>query len=173
MTWGRISTGWICMDYVTITSETTTTQKLTGTISTGGSDLRVRSGAGSNYTIAAYLKDGSRVEILDRKTVNGVEWGRISKGWIMMQFVKLDSTENPGTGGTTGGNTGSTTTTKTGTVKLKAGTLNVRAGAGLTYRVVSYLVNGAKVTILETKTVNGTTWGRISTGWVSMDYIKL
>ena len=177
MTWGRISTGWICMDYVTITSETTTTQKLTGTISTGGSDLRVRSGAGSNYTIAAYLKDGSRVEILDRKTVNGVEWGRISKGWIMMQFVKLDSTENPGTGGTTGGttggNTGSTTTTKTGTVKLKAGTLNVRAGAGLTYRVVSYLVNGAKVTILETKTVNGTTWGRISTGWVCMDYIKL
>ena len=174
--WGRISSGWICMDYVTVTSQTTTTQKLMGTISTGGSDLRVRSGAGSNYTITAYLTDGSRVEILERKTVNGVEWGRVSKGWIMMQFVKLDSTDNSGSnnnsGNNTGSNTGNTTTTITGTVKVTSGTLNVRAGAGTSYRVVSYLVNGAKVTILETKVVDGRTWGRISNGWVCMDYIK-
>ena len=172
MEWGRISTGWICMDYVKVTSQTTTTQKLTGTISTGGSDLRVRSGAGSNYTIAAYLKDGTSVEILDRKTVNGVEWGRISKGWIMMQFVKLDSNDSSNSGNNSGTDSGNTTTTKTGTVKLTAGTLNVRAGAGTNYRVVSYLVNGAKVTILETKVVDGRSWGRISNGWVCMDYIK-
>ena len=170
MTWGRISTGWICMDYVTVTSQTTTTQKVTGTISTGGSQLRVRSGAGSNYTITGYLDDGAKVEILDRKTVNGVEWGRISKGWIMMQFVKLDKTEDTGSNNNNG-NSG-TTTTKTGTVKLTAGTLNVRAGAGTNYKVVGYLVNGAKVTILETKTVDGRSWGRISNGWVCMDYIK-
>ena len=176
MTWGRIATGWICMDYVTITSETTTTQKTTGTIT--ATKIRVRSGAGGNYTIVDYLYQGDKVEILDRKTVDGVEWGRVSKGWIMMEYVKLDSTSNPGSSGNTGsnagGNTGSNTdsSTKIGTVKLNAGTLNVRAGAGLTYRVVSYLVNGAKVTILETKTVNGTTWGKISTGWVCMDYIK-
>ena len=179
MTWGRISTGWICMSYVTVTSQTTTTQKLTGTVSTGGSSLRVRSGAGSNYTITAYLDDGAKVEILERKTVNGVEWGRISKGWIMMDFVKLDSTGNSGSNnsGNTGsdsGNTGSSTgsTAKIGTVTLTSGTLNVRAGAGMNYRVVSYLVKGAKVTILETKVVDGMTWGRISTGWVSMNYIK-
>ena len=173
MTWGRISNGWISMDYVTVTSQSTTTPKLTGTISTGGSSLRVRSGAGSNYTITAYLNDGDKVEILDRKTVNSVEWGRINKGWIMMSFVKLDSNDNAGSNDNTGSGTGTgSTTTKTGTVKLTAGTLNVRAGAGMNYRVVSYLVNGAKVTILETKVVDGMTWGRISTGWVSMNYIK-
>ena len=183
MVWGRISSGWICMDYVTVTSETTTTKTLTGTISTGGSSLRVRSGAGSSYSITDYLQDGSRVEILERKSVNGVIWGRVSKGWIMMQFVKLDTTEdsdsNTGSSGNTGSDTGSgdnsntgSTTTKTGTVTLKSSTLNVRAGAGLNYKVVGYLVNGAKVTILETKVVDGMTWGRISNGWVSMDYIK-
>lgn len=175
MEWGRISTGWISMDYVTVTSQTTTTQKITGTIT--ATKIRVRSGAGNNYTILDYLYEGDKVEILDRKTVDGVEWGRISKGWIMMEFVKLDNNSGSGnTGsntGNTGSNTGSTTAPKIGTVKLTAGTLNVRAGAGMNYRVVSYLVNGAKVTILETKVVDGMTWGRISSGWVSMNYIKL
>ena len=173
MTWGRISSGWICMDYVAVSSETTTNKSVSGTVSTGGSTLRVRSGAGSSYTITDYLQDGSRVEILEQKTVNGSTWGRINKGWIMMDFVKLDSNNNSGSNtGNTGSNTGSTNTTKTGTVTLNSGTLNVRAGAGMNHRVVSYLVNGAKVTILETKVVDGMTWGRIATGWVSMNYIK-
>lgn len=176
MTWGRISSGWICMDYVAVSSETTTNKSVSGTVSTGGSTLRVRSGAGSSYTITDYLQDGSRVEILEQKTVNGSTWGRINKGWIMMDFVKLDSNNNSdsntGNSSNTGSNTGSTNTTKTGTVTLNSGTLNVRAGAGMNHRVVSYLVNGAKVTILETKVVDGMTWGRIATGWVSMNYIK-
>lgn len=176
MTWGRISSGWICMDYVAVSSETTTNKSVSGTVSTGGSTLRVRSGAGSSYTITDYLQDGSRVEILEQKTVNGSTWGRISKGWIMMDFVKLDSNNNSdsntGNSSNTGSNTGSTNTTKTGTVTLNSDTLNVRAGAGMNHRVVSYLVNGAKVTILETKVVDGMTWGRIATGWVSMNYIK-
>ena len=180
MTWGRISNGWVCMDYVAVSSETTTSKKVSGTVTTDGSTLRVRSGAGISYTIADYLPNGTRVEILEQKTVNGSVWGRISKGWIMMGYVKLDSADNS-TGNTNSGstnnsgnasNTGSTTTTKTGTVTLQSQTLNVRAGAGTNYNVVSYLVNGAKVTILETKDVNGVTWGRISNGWVCMDYIK-
>ena len=180
MTWGRISNGWVCMDYVAVSSETTTSKKVSGTVTTDGSTLRVRSGAGISYTIADYLPNGTRVEILEQKTVNGSVWGRISKGWIMMGYVKLDSADN-NTGNTNSGstnnsgnasNTGSTTTTKTGTVTLQSQTLNVRAGAGTNYNVVSYLVNGAKVTILETKVVNGVTWGRISNGWVCMDYIK-
>ena len=31
---------------------------------------------------------------------------------------------------------------------------------------------GQKVEILEQKTVNGMTWGKISKGWISMDYVK-
>ena len=178
--WGRISTGWICMDYVTVTSQTTTTPKVTGTVSTGGPNLRVRTGAGTNYTKHTELSDGSRVEIVEQKVVydetskKDITWGRLSSGgWVMMEFIKLD-TDNSGSNNDAGSsnNSGNTTTTKTGTVKLTSGTLNVRAGAGLNHKVVSYLRNGAKVTILETKVVDGVTWGRISSGWVCMDYIK-
>ena len=180
--WGRISTGWICMDYVTVTSQTTTSPKVTGTVSTGGPNLRVRTGAGTNYTKHTELSNGSRVEIVEQKVVydetskKDITWGRLSSGgWVMMEFIKLDTNNNSGSNNNTGNsnnNSDNTTTTKTGTVKLTSGTLNVRAGAGLGYKVVSYLRNGAKVTILETKVVDGVTWGRISSGWVCMDYIK-
>ena len=38
------------------------------------------------------------------------------------------------------------------------------------FAIVSYLYNGTKVTILETKTVAGSQWGRISNGWICLDY---
>ena len=178
MIWGRISNGWISMDYVTVGSQTTQSPVDTGTVSTDGSTLRIRSGAGSNYTITGYLNNGTRVEILEKKSVNGGTWGRVTKGWIMLDFVKLDSNTNSGSDNNTGSsdnsgnNVGTTTETKTGTVTLTSGTLNVRAGAGTNHRVVSYLVNGAKVTILETTVDDGVSWGRTATGWVCMDYIK-
>ena len=61
----------------------------------------------------------------------------------------------------------------TGTVKLTSGTLNVRSGAGTGNPVVGSLKNGEKVTILETKMVGTVQWGRISSGWICMDYVKL
>lgn len=185
VTWGRTSKGWICMDYVVVSTGNTDTKSVSGTVTTDGSTLRIRAGAGTNFAIAGYLNNGDRVEILEQKNVNGSTWGRIAKGWIMMGYVKLDGSDNSDSNTSTGngnnaansGNSGTnndsaTTTTKTGTVTLQSQTLNVRAGAGTNYNVVSYLVNGAKVTILETKDVNGVTWGRITNGWVCMDYIK-
>ena len=183
--WGRTSQGWVCMDYVVVSSGNTDSKSVSGTVTTKDSALRIRAGAGTGFNIVGYLNNGDRVEILEQKDVNGSTWGRIAKGWIMMGYVKLDGSGDSNTNSNTGndnntansGNNGTSTdsantTTKTGTVTLQSQTLNVRAGAGTNYNVVSYLVNGAKVTILETKEVNGVTWGRISNGWVCMDYIK-
>jgi uncharacterized protein YgiM (DUF1202 family) len=50
--------------------------------------------------------------------------------------------------------------------------LLIRQNAGTNYSIVGRLYQGEKVTILEVKTVNGMQWGRISNGWVCMDYIK-
>ena len=60
----------------------------------------------------------------------------------------------------------------TGTVNAKSG-LSVRKGAGTSYAIKRYLSNGTKVTITEQKNVKGTVWGKISDGWICMDYVKL
>ena len=59
----------------------------------------------------------------------------------------------------------------TGTVLRSAGELNVRSGAGTNYSSIGRLNGGDTVTIYEQKDVNGTQWGNIGYGWVSMDYI--
>lgn len=59
---------------------------------------------------------------------------------------------------------------KTGTtsIKITASLLNVRAGAGTNYRVLTTVKKGSTHKLLEEK--NG--WGRISKGWVSSTYYK-
>ena len=105
---------------------------------------------------------GDKVTITEEKTVSGIKWGKTEKGWVSMDYVKLDSNS-----GSTG-NTGTTTQTKT----ITADCLCVRSAAGTGNSIVGYLYYGARVEILETTTVGSTTWGRISNGWISMDYAK-
>ena len=154
------------MDYVQLNSAASTpSQKVGGTVSAGGSRLRVRTGPGTSYAIAGYVNDGSRVEILEQKTAGGMVWGRVSNGWISLSYVTLDGqSSNSGSTNTQTGNV------KTGTVT--ADCLHIRSAAGTNNRIVGLLYTGARVTILETTVVNGMTWGRIDKGWISMDYVR-
>ncbi len=166
MTWGKTAKGWISMDYVVLDATgTTTVQKTVGTVKV--SDLlRVRSGPGTSYAIAAYLKNGTKVEVTERKTVSGTEWGKIDKGWISLSYVVFSQqTQQPQQPQQS---QQSQKVTKT----VTADCLRIRSDAGTNNTIVGYLYTGAKVEILETKTVNGAVWGRISKGWISMDYVK-
>ena len=58
------------------------------------------------------------------------------------------------------------------TKTVTASCLRVRKTAGTSGQIVSYLYYGAKVTIVETATVDGAAWGRTANGWISMDYVK-
>ena len=122
-----------------------------GTVNTDG--LNVRAGAGTNYTAVDQLWKGDRVEIFETKQVDGLAWGRISKGWICMDYVDMDQ---PGKMGTVTGNY-----------------VNVRQGAGTNYSVVGQLYEGNRVEVFETKQVGTVLWGRISSGWICMDYVEL
>jgi uncharacterized repeat protein (TIGR02543 family) len=180
--WGRMDAGWICMGYVKLDPQTTTPapeetkptepeetkptepeqtkpapEETTPTTQTGkvkvNDYLRVRKGPGTNYAVVAYLTNGTRVTILETKGT----WARIDKGWVSLNYIVLDSKdtaekEEP--------------TTWVGTVT--ADCLHIRSGAGTNYKIVGRLYEGDKVTILETKG----TWGRISTGWISLSYVK-
>lgn len=171
--WGKMEKGWVCMDYVSLDSETenSTAETVKGTVSTEGSKLRIRTAPSTASAIAGYLSDGDRVEILEKKTVNGTVWGRVSKGWISLDYVKLDGSSSSGS---TNAQPSSpeTSQTTTGTVTLTSGRLNVRSGAGTNNKIVGYLNNGTKVTILETTMVGNVKWGRIEQGWICMDYVK-
>ncbi len=147
-----------------------------GTVTTD--NLNIRSNPSIDSTVITQLAVSTRVEIFERKTVNGVPWGRIEQGWINLNYVAIDGEDNipdptepeattppvsdpddqdeePAAGsGTTG--------------TITASELNIREGAGSSYDVVGKYKKGDKVTILETK--NG--WGRTSKGWISMNYVE-
>ena len=142
----------------TTAPETTESEqtKLTGKVKASGG-LAVRKGAGTNYGVKKYLKNGAKVTITEVKEVKGTKWGKISSGWICMDYVVLDGQKNE-----------STSTTKT----VTADCLNVRKSASTSAKIVGYYYEGARVTILETKKVDDTTWGKTSKGWISMKYVK-
>jgi len=180
MEWGRTDKGWISLSYVDIeepvtppeptepaptepapTEPTPTEPKpteppktqQTGTVT--ASSLNIRAEAGTSGRYLDYYLRGTKVTILETKMVGSVKWGRTDKGWISLQYVKLDeSAPEP--------------VMKT----VTADVLRVRSGPGTTYSVATRLNKGTKVAILETKTVGGMLWGRISQGWISMDYVK-
>ena len=58
------------------------------------------------------------------------------------------------------------------TKTITASCLRVRKTASTSAKITDYLYKGDKVQILETKKVGSTTWGKISTGWISMKYTK-
>ncbi len=193
--WGRISSGWICLDYVTLNNtgtqnppaqddkdETETEEEskpdsgsssgnsnqVTGTVISNGS-LNIRKGAGTNYNVVGSYARGTKVTILEQKTVGDTPWGRTDKGWISLYYVRLDSSSS----GSSSGNSGSNSSASmTGTV-VCSGYLNVRETPGMDGRVFGSLARGMIVQIYETKVVGSTTWGRIDEGWISMSYVKL
>ena len=172
-TWGKTAKGWVSMDYISMGNDTPsqggTATQLSGTVS-GTDDLRIRKGPGVTYAVAGFLAPGTKVTILEQKTVDSVVWGKIDKGWVSMDYISLS-----GQTGSTGGQTGSTGSTgSTSGISGKVNSeLRIRSGAGTGYEVVGLLPAGSKVTILEQKTVDSTVWGRTDRGWISMAYVTV
>lgn len=188
MQWGRIASGWISLNYVTLSytqdppsdeddsqeespAEEPSDGSITGTVI--ADRLNVRSGAGTNYSVVATLVNGTSVTITQQKTVSGVAWGKISQGWICMQYVRTSSSpaENEDDTQPDPPSEDDSTDVITGTVT--ATHLRVRKGAGTNYDVVDTLTKGTTVTVTEQKLVGGLAWGRIESGWVCMSYIKI
>ena len=170
--WGKISKGWICLNYVQLNGNVTTTPSTPSTPNTPTTTvtgytnvqdwLRIRTGPGTNYAVAGYLGPREKVTITEQKKVGSVTWGKIANGWVSMDYIVVESS----------GST-STTPAQPVTKTIVADCLRVRQGAGTSNSIVGYLYYGAKVQVLEITTIsNGEQWGRISTGWISMDYAK-
>lgn len=154
--WGRTKDGWVCLDYI-YEDGSTGSKTASGTIT--ASELLIRSGPGKGYATVGSYNSGDSVSILEQFTYNGTTWGCTNQGWISMDYVDV------GTSGTTA------TNSQMGTVVGNG--LNIRNGAGVDYPTVGSLNYGERVTILEQKKVGDTTWGKISQGWISLDFVSL
>ena len=191
-TWGKISQGWICMDYVVLDdmeeavagdslnvsrdpmeseSETEVTEPeteetepeteetdaeeetvLTGLVKADGG-LSVRKGAGTSYAVKEYLADGASVDITQVEDVGGTKWGYTGSGWVCMDYVVLEGAD------------------ENGIKTVVTDSLNVREEPSVHATIVSFYFYGARVEILETVEADGMTWGKTSTGWISMNYV--
>ena len=185
MKWGRITRGWVCMDYVvtdtlqnmpTIPETVPETQPapvpqpefpankpefvgVKGIITADA--LRIRSGAGVANSILGFYYQNEMVFISERISLGSVYWGKTDRGWINMDYVQITASEdapsqNPGLG------------TKT----VIADCLRVRKEIGINQRIAALLYYGDTVVVSETRTVDGTTWGRVNNGWICMDYVR-
>lgn len=152
--WGRTKDGWISLDFV-YQDGTTGTKTAKGIVT--GDELNIRSGPGTGYASVGSLNYGDRVVILEQFTYNGTTWGCTKNGWISLTYVYIDGTENDDS--------------QFGTIT--GDQLNIRSGPGTGYESVGILNSGDEVTILFILEVGDKSWGNISKGWISMDYVEL
>ena len=181
--WGRMTNGWICMDYVSLSSDSqsgsgSTDTQISGTVS--GSNVNVRSGAGTGYSIVGRKNSGDVITVYERKTSGGLNWGRIGDNqWICLAYVRLENaggTETPQPGSESNSSVsgdGTSAVQDTGTVSSTTG-LNVRSGPGTGYARIKTLSPGTVGYLNEYRTVAGVRWGRIQASqWVCMTYVQL
>ena len=194
--WGKFDGGWLSLQYTNFdTVQGGNTGSNTGSSNSGStgntgnsgtaqetviatgtvvdcSELRIRSGPGTNYAQVGSLPNGTYVEITQRQMVGGMEWGKMYKGWISLSYVKLTEKKPDTQQPAEGENPVTPNSNSSGTV-INCTVLNVRSAPGTDKPKVTTVARGTKVNIYETTVYKNEPWGRIDQGWVHMAYIQL
>lgn len=186
--WGKVSVngvvGWINLAYAEIDAvEDGDNLGTIGTIGTivGTDYVNVRSSAGiKTNNMITRLPRGTKVLVVDTKTVNGAQWGKVmwegliggyTEGWVYMHYVQLSGSLNGSTGSDS--STSNEPVLYTGVVTSNIN-LNVRKKADVYSDKVGSLPNGTKINIYEVKTKDNMKWGRIGEDkWVCLAYVSL
>lgn len=136
-------------------STTSTSVSYTRYVSTGSSNLNVRSGAGTNYSVKTSLAKGTAVTVTK---VSG-NWSYITSpttGWVCSSYLSSSKVTT----------TSSTSSSSSYNVKITASALNIRTGASTKYKSVGTYKKGTIVTITQTSG----NWGKTSKGWIYLGY---
>lgn len=135
----------------------------TGKVNT--SALNVRSGAGTGYARVGSVTQGQTVTIVDSvKASDGYTWYKISgttSGYVRGDYISNIVSDN----------------VKSSTGTIIADLLNVRTGPGRNYTIIGAAPYGTRLTVISTSggwyKVTCKVEGKIRTGYVSSDYVKL
>ncbi|WP_432642413.1 SH3 domain-containing protein [Acidaminococcus sp.] len=129
-----------------------------------GTDVRMRSGAGTDCDVIGVFDNGETVQVLASAQADGLTWYQVSRsdgstGWVASDYCSM--------GGDTAANSAGTIT----------GTdVRMRASYSTDSDVLGYFDNGESVTILDDVTSGGQRWLKVqrsdgSTGWVAADFV--
>ena len=172
--WGKTENGWVCMDYIVTGGSTvqkpqaqpeqtpsTPSEKVEvkGTITADA--LRIRSAAGTGGKILGFYYRNDAVTVSEKTRVGSVTWGKTDLGWISMDYVSENIT----------GSTPSAPTTEATWGTVTADCLRIRKNPGTDQPITGFLYTGDTVSVTETRVVNALTWGKVSTGWICMQYV--
>ena len=146
----------------------------TGIVANTYAGVNVRSGAGIGYALVGKLLPGTSVEITEVKQVGAAKWGKITQGWVCMDYITMVSNYPIG-GGTGSGSSGGATTTEVAiyTGYAKDG-VKVYKETSTKSDVVRTLNEGDPVTVHEllTSTETTTTPGEGNSGSDSQTVTK-
>ncbi len=188
-TWGRIDykgqEGWVCMTYVRLTSNTngtsgsgntTTGAAANGTVANCSTAVNVRDTGSVKGRLVTTIRVGTRVAIT--KLENG--WGLVDgKGWVFMQYVKLDAGAEDAINNPNKGNSGSSASGAIATYTNVKSLGEVKAGKTVyVYKdavandnsKLLTLTAGNTFAIVDRTIVNNVVWYKTTigsvTGWV-------
>lgn len=186
--WGRIkwnnnlNEGWIYLYYVQVDGQTNSgtaapdVALYTGVVNSN-INLNVRTGPSVGSTHVGSLPRGTKVNVYEKKTTNGVEWGRIDNDrWVCLLYVSLTATGNNPNGSN---DPVHVLEKEVGTVTASA--LILRKGASNNSELLDTLIKGTEVVIEETveETSGGITkkWGKVTvngkTGYINLAYVEI
>lgn len=149
-----------------------TTEEVSASVSAGASgyinasDVNLRSGAGTNYSVITCMAKNTKFTFVDGKLYN-TKWYKIKltsnskTGYVTKEYVAVSSS--------------SSTTSVTGYVSDDY--VNLRSGAGTNYSVVDCLRKNTKITFVSTSLYNSA-WYKVKvtstskTGYIKKDYVK-
>lgn len=130
-------------------------------------ELNVRGGPGMTYPALYHLDPGTVVFIQATTVIDGVEWGRIGDDqWVCMNYVAMKGS--------------SAYAAMTGEALVEAGVsgdrIELRSSPSLQARVISTLMPGGKVTVLQKENIAGVEWCYVSDehvmGWVKEEQLR-
>ena len=131
-----------------------------------GSDVNLRSGAGTGYSVIGSLQLGQCVTVIDNSDAN---WAKIrtesgQEGYCSKEFLQISDGSNSNAGEEI--SIGKAITTDY---------LNLRLGAGLNHNVLTVLAKGAVVDVIDN---SDGTWVKVKTndgtvGYCSKDYLQM
>ena len=162
--WGLFDGGWICLshtnyfelvppvDTVPDGNVPVTLPAYATVVSSNGTT--VYKGPHSTYPQSHKLAEGTVIYVEEYDCLAGEEWLRVDGGWIQRNSRILFHDENK-----LAHNFSATVTEKK---------VYVRSGAGQDFSKEATLEEGDQVTVYAIVYVDGTPWGRVSSGWMDL-----
>lgn len=139
--------------------------------------VNLRSGAGTDYSIITCMRKNTKFTLLSAAPKN--DWYNIKlsdgkTGWVLKDYVTLDSPGDNAGGGNGGDNGGGSAAASKGYVNDDY--VNLRKGAGTGYIIITCMRKNTTFTLVSEKTTNN--WYNIklsdgTVGWVIKNYVTL